>query len=60
MVAADVKEELVATHRAHECGGDHGAQIQIAAVREVSGEHQQRLPLDQGAEKDQQIAVLMQ
>ena len=59
MVAAEVKEELVATHRPHEGRGDHGAQVQIAAVGEVSGEYQQRLALDQRAEEDQQVTVLV-
>src|SRR5690348_1873197 len=60
MMATDVEEQLVAAHRADERRDDHRREPEVALVREVTAEHQQRLAFGERAEEDQRVTVVVQ
>src|SRR5690242_4818871 len=59
-MAADVEEELVAAHGADERREDHGPEMQVALVREIAAEHEQRLAFGERADEDERVTVAVQ
>jgi hypothetical protein len=60
VAAPEMKEHLVAAHRAHVGREQHAAEIQVALLREVTAQQQQGFAFGQHAQEDERVTVVMQ